>query len=65
MANTEGIGATPANGRGQPTRGFLFTDLRGYTAFLERNGAGATADVLATYRGLVRDAVARHEGAEV
>lgn len=54
-----------ARRHGQPTRGFLFTDLRGYTAFLEQNGASAAADVLAGYRALVRDAIEQYRGAEI
>ena len=32
------------------TKGFLFCDLRGYTAFVERRGDQAAAELLATYR---------------
>ncbi len=46
-------------------RGFLFADLRGYTAFVERHGDSAAADLLDAYRQLVRTAVARHAGAEI
>jgi class 3 adenylate cyclase len=46
-------------------RGFLFADLRGYTAFVERHGDAAAADLLDAYRSLVRDEVARHAGAEI
>ena len=46
-------------------RGFLFADLRGYTAFVERAGNEAAATLLRRYRSLVRDAVSRHQGAEV
>jgi class 3 adenylate cyclase len=46
-------------------RGFLFADLRGYTAFGETHGDGAAADLLDAYRALVRDEVARHAGAEI
>jgi class 3 adenylate cyclase len=46
-------------------RGFLFADLRGYTAFVERHGNAAAADLLDAYRSLVRDEVARHAGAEI
>ena len=52
-------------GRGHPTRGFLFADLRGYTAFVERRGAAAAADLVARYRRVVRATVARHDGAEI
>ena len=46
-------------------RGFLFADLRGFTAFLEAHGEEATADLLDAYRGLARDAVERYAGAEI
>lgn len=46
-------------------RTFLFSDLRGYTAFVERSGDAAASRLLKTYRDLVRRAVARYEGAEV
>ncbi len=47
------------------TRGFLFCDLRGYTAFIERSGDAAAAELLATYRAMVRGVIAAHEGAEI
>ncbi len=47
------------------TKGFLFCDLRGYTAFIERSGDQAAAELLAVYRELVREVIARHEGAEI
>ncbi|MEO7296916.1 MAG: adenylate/guanylate cyclase domain-containing protein, partial [Candidatus Limnocylindria bacterium] len=46
-------------------RGFLFADLRGYTAFVERHGDSAAADLLDAYRELVRAQVAGHAGAEI
>lgn len=46
-------------------RGFLFADLRGYTAFVERHGDEAAADLLDAYRELVRAEVGRHKGAEI
>jgi class 3 adenylate cyclase len=46
-------------------RGFLFADLRGYTAFVERHGDKAAADLLDAYRELVRAEVAHHKGAEI
>ena len=55
-----GAGAT-----GQLTRGFLFADLRGYTAFVEARGDSAAADLLDVYRRLVRDVVRRFGGAEI
>ena len=47
------------------TRGFLFADLRGYTAFVERHGAHQAAAMLDRYRALVRNAVAEFSGAEI
>ena len=47
------------------TKGFLFCDLRGYTAFVEHHGDQAAAELLATYRALVRAAIAAHAGAEI
>jgi class 3 adenylate cyclase/ABC-type branched-subunit amino acid transport system substrate-binding protein len=51
--------------RGGATRGFMFADLRGYTAYIEKHGPARAADLLDRYRGLVRTAVAEHEGAEI
>ena len=47
------------------TRGFLFADLRGYTAFVEANGDVVAARLLDVYRRLVREVVRRHDGAEI
>jgi class 3 adenylate cyclase/ABC-type branched-subunit amino acid transport system substrate-binding protein len=47
------------------TRGFLFADLRGYTAFVESHGAAAAASLLTRYRALARDAIGRFGGAEI
>ena len=47
------------------TKGFLFCDLRGYTAFVEARGDAAAAELLATYRELVRAVIAAHAGAEI
>jgi len=47
------------------TRGFLFADLRGYTAFVEANGDRAAARLLDAYRTLVRDVARRFGGAEI
>jgi class 3 adenylate cyclase len=44
---------------------FLFADLRGYTRFAATRGDRAAAELLDRYRTLVREALARHEGAEV
>jgi branched-chain amino acid transport system substrate-binding protein len=50
---------------GSITRGFLFADLRGYTAFVEARGAAQAAELLLRYRDLVRAAVSRFAGAEI
>lgn len=46
-------------------RAFLFADLRGYTAFVERAGDAAARRLLQGYRGLVRRQVTRERGAEI
>lgn len=46
-------------------RGFLFADLRGYSAFVEQHGDRAGAELLRTYRDLVRAATAEFDGAEI
>jgi class 3 adenylate cyclase len=46
-------------------RGFLFADLRGYTAFVEKYGDKAASALLGAYRVLVRSAVAQFSGAEI
>ena len=50
---------------GTVTRGFLFADLRGYTAFVEQRGAAAAAELLTRYRTLAREAIGRFGGAEI
>ena len=50
---------------GTITRGFLFADLRGYTAFVEQRGAAAAAELLTHYRKLAREAIGRFGGAEI
>jgi class 3 adenylate cyclase len=47
------------------TRGFLFADLRDYTRFVEVHGDQAAAELLARYRVLVREVIARFNGAEI
>ena len=47
------------------TRGFLFSDLRDYTRYVEAHGAVDAADLLERYRATVRKAVAEHDGAEI
>ena len=46
-------------------RGFLFSDLRGFTAFAERYGNSAAAAKVSRFLDIARTAIARHEGAEV
>ena len=46
-------------------RGFLFADLRGYSAFVEHHGDRAGVELLTTYRDLVRRTVQRFSGAEI
>ena len=47
------------------TRGFLFSDLRGYTHFVETRGATTAAALLVRYRALAREAISRFGGAEI
>lgn len=47
------------------TRGFLFSDLRGYSAYTERHGDRAARELLSRYRRTVRDVIGRFGGAEV
>ncbi len=46
-------------------RGFLFSDVRGFTAFAERQGNVAAADMVGRFLEIARRAIARHEGAEI
>lgn len=46
-------------------RGFLFSDLRGFTAFAERYGNSAAADKVNRFLEITRRAIARHDGAEI
>lgn len=47
------------------SRGFLFSDLRGFTAFAERHGNAAAAAMVARFLDIARTAISRHEGAEI
>ncbi len=47
------------------TLAFLFTDIEGSTALLQRVGEGAYARVLADHHELIRSALAAHDGTEV
>lgn len=60
-----GLSSSPAAEVEDAYRGFLFSDLRGYTAFVERRGNQAAAGLLDAYRELIRAEVARHRGAEI
>ena len=57
--------AATAAVRGTQLRGLLFADLRGYTAFAQREGDARAAVLLARYRDLVRPVLGRTGGAEV
>lgn len=46
-------------------RGFLFSDLRGFTAFAERYGNSAAAAKVNRFLEIARRAIANHEGAEI
>ena len=46
-------------------RGFLFSDVRGFTAFAERYGNAAAAAMVSRFLEIARKAIASHEGAEV
>ena len=47
------------------TRGFLFADLRGYSAFTERHGDHAARELLTRYRRSVREVIGSFDGAEI
>jgi class 3 adenylate cyclase/tetratricopeptide (TPR) repeat protein len=44
---------------------FLFADLRDYTAFVERHGDAAAAELIADYRRIVRAELAKTGGGEI
>ena len=46
-------------------RGFLFSDIRGFTAFAERYGNTAAAAKVSRFLEIARTAITRHEGAEI
>ena len=46
-------------------RGFLFSDVRGFTSFAERYGNIAAAAKVGRFLDIARTAISRHEGAEV
>lgn len=47
------------------TRGFLFADLRGYSAYTERHGDRAAEALIGRYRRLVRTHISAFHGAEI
>jgi len=47
------------------THGFLFADLRDYSRFVETYGDDAAVELLQRYRKLVREVIAKHDGAEI
>ncbi len=53
------------SGQTPQTRGFLFSDLRGYSAFTERHGDAAARELLTRYRRIVRDVIGSFGGAEI
>ena len=55
----------PEPAQPETTRTFLFADLRDYTAFVERYGDAAAADLIAKYRRLVREQIVRSGGGEI
>ena len=59
------INEARVDGGGGAYRGFLFSDLRGFTAFSERYGNAAAAAKVNRFLEITRRAIARHEGAEV
>jgi class 3 adenylate cyclase len=63
---SEGPTRSASSGASSTTyRCFLFADLRGYTAFLERAGNAAGVALLDDYLAITRAAVAQHHGAEI
>lgn len=46
-------------------RGFLFSDMRGFTTFAERYGNSAAAEAVGRFLELARTAIARYDGAEI
>ncbi len=56
---------TDPSAAGPLIHGFLFADLRGYTAYAEARGDAAAADLLDKYRVLVRGVLGELGGAEI
>lgn len=59
------IDETRIDAGGAAYRGFLFSDMRGFTAFAERHGNSAAASAVSRFLDLARRAIAKHEGTEV
>ena len=57
------IGGTPPPRA--TTLTFLFADLRDYSAFVERRGDAAAAELIRDYRVMMREQIAAAEGAEI
>jgi class 3 adenylate cyclase len=53
------------DGAASAFRGFLFSDVRGFTAFAERYGNSEAAAMVARFLEIARTAISRHEGAEI
>jgi class 3 adenylate cyclase len=58
-------GRATVGSSGPHTRGFLFADLRGYSAYTEAHGDEAATNLIHRYRALVRSAIAGYDGAEI
>jgi class 3 adenylate cyclase len=63
--STEGSRAITDSEPPSVARGFLFADLRNYSAWVETHGDHAAANLLRAYRDLVRQAAAEFHGAEI
>ncbi len=62
---SESAPATATNGLLSSTVAFMFTDVRGFTALVERIGEEAAHARLAEHERIVREEVARHHGTVV
>jgi len=47
------------------TRGFLFCDVRGYSAYTDAHGDHAARELLSTFRALVREVIGAYDGSEI
>ncbi len=50
---------------GSAYRGFLFADMRGFTAFAERHGNAAAAEMVGRFLEIARKAIELHQGSEI